>query len=103
MAMLPRKQVKRKSHFPKPPKVWSKTKTGFNYQNHIWRKVSKRFRIDNPLCAKCQENGLTRPSEVVDHIKPINQGGDPWNPANFQALCVECHNKKSRSERGGNK
>ena len=29
----------------------------------------------------------------------ISQGGHPWDPANLQALCRDCHIDKTRDER----
>jgi 5-methylcytosine-specific restriction endonuclease McrA len=36
---------------------------------------------------------------MVDHIKPINQGGSIWNKDNLQTLCNRCHNKKSAKDK----
>jgi 5-methylcytosine-specific restriction protein A len=39
---------------------------------------------------------------VTDHIVPHR--GDPallWDPANLQALCARCHNRKTALEDGG--
>ena len=38
------------------------------------------------------------PSEVVDHITPINQGGATLDWNNLQAMNSKCHNKKSGRE-----
>ena len=35
---------------------------------------------------------------MVDHITPINNGGQKLDYSNLQALCNKCHNKKSASE-----
>ena len=56
-----------------------------------WRKLSKAWRRDHPLCAKCG-----RPGQVVDHIQPHR--GDPalfWDRDNLQTLCKPCHDKKT--------
>lgn len=45
------------------------------------------------MCVECGD-----PSQVVDHIVPINQGGDPWSVDNMQAMCHACHNRKSGKE-----
>ena len=37
----------------------------------------------------------------VDHFEPLHQGGAPWDPANLQVLCAQCHRIKSRAEYGG--
>jgi len=39
----------------------------------------------------------------VDHIHPIAEGGHPFDPANLQTLCEDCHREKTgreNSERG---
>ena len=39
----------------------------------------------------------------VDHIQPIAEGGHPFDPANLQTLCEDCHYEKTgreNSERG---
>jgi 5-methylcytosine-specific restriction protein A len=73
------------------------------YQSHKWRKHRKLFLQEFPLCRECQNNGKIVPAVVVDHITPINQGGDKFNYDNLQPLCSSCHNKKSGRERWGKK
>ena len=34
----------------------------------------------------------------VDHVIPLDKGGDPWDPANLQALCRGCHVAKTAGE-----
>ena len=34
----------------------------------------------------------------VDHVRPLDKGGDPWDPANLQALCRGCHIQKTAAE-----
>ena len=34
----------------------------------------------------------------VDHVTPIQQGGDPWTESNLQTLCRACHITKTRRE-----
>jgi 5-methylcytosine-specific restriction endonuclease McrA len=71
------------------------------YNSWAWRKVRKSFLSKNPLCKHCDEKGITEVATVVDHILPINRGGDKLNEDNFQSLCESCHNKKSSSESRG--
>ena len=52
----------------------------------------------NPLCAECDRHALVTPGEVVDHVKELKDGGDPWDPDNLQTLCKECHAKKTGEE-----
>lgn len=41
----------------------------------------------------------TRAAEVIDHIIPLAHGGTDADD-NCQALCVECHDAKTRSDMG---
>lgn len=47
-----------------------------------------------PYCRLCG-----KPGEMVDHIDPINNGGDADDLDNTQTLCHICHNKKRQTER----
>jgi 5-methylcytosine-specific restriction protein A len=71
------------------------------YNSWPWRKKSKAFRMIHPLCAICEENGLTVAGKVVDHIVRINDGGDRLDDDNLQVLCEKCHNRKSSNESRG--
>jgi 5-methylcytosine-specific restriction protein A len=52
---------------------------------------------EEPLCRKCLEQGRTTASEVVDHIRPLSQGGSDQR-SNKQGLCVPCHDAKTKAE-----
>jgi len=65
------------------------------YNSTRWRKISKGYRKKYPLCKHCLDKGITTPSAVVDHIQPIDKGGDKFNSFNLQALCHKCHNRKT--------
>ena len=61
-----------------------------------WQRLRlKIFERDGWRCVKCGRPGRLE----CDHKIPLDQGGDPWNPANLQTLCRGCHIEKSRSER----
>lgn len=72
------------------------------YHTTIWRKTSKAYRQEHPLCEECAKKGKYVPCDVTDHITPISQGGDPFDWENLQALCQKCHNRKSGKERHAN-
>ena len=67
------------------------------YASTAWRNARKRYIEQHPICEICRRAAAT----VVDHIRPINQGGAPLDEHNFQALCAVCHNKKSGHESRG--
>lgn len=52
----------------------------------------------NPLCAECDRHALVTPGEVVDHVKELKDGGNPWDVENLEVLCRACHAKKTGEE-----
>ena len=69
----------------------SSTEAGYD---STWRRLSERYRVDNPLCVQCSRQGIATAAEEVHHIVPINEA--PWlrlEPSNLMALCVACHRK----------
>lgn len=77
----------------------SSSKRGYD---RTWRKYREGFLIENPVCVKCAEVGRVRKSTVVDHIIP-HKGNMKlfWDRSNHQALCKQCHDRKTASEDGG--
>lgn len=73
---------------------------GYNYR---WSKVSKQYRVNHPLCVKCEENGKLTPVFCVDHIIPVVDKDDPlfWDESNWQSLCLSHHSEKTAKEDGG--
>jgi 5-methylcytosine-specific restriction protein A len=47
-----------------------------------WRKARAQVLREEPVCRVCGA-----PSEEVDHIIPLQAGGDPYARANLQGLC----------------
>lgn len=68
------------------------------YQSSRWHKYSLQYRKIHRLCVICLSKGITKVSECVDHIKPIESGGSIWDSGNHQALCLACHNRKTKNE-----
>ena len=78
------------------------------YNSHAWRKFSKRYKQNYPLCLKCEDEGIITAATVTDHIQTYEQ-----NPAGFdlsnlqeiymQPLCKTHHNQKSGREAHGKK
>lgn len=70
------------------------------YNSRQWRTVRAQYLATHPFC-ECNECNLLPvplPADVVDHITPINQGGDLLNFKNLQSMNNRCHNKKSGKE-----
>ena len=70
------------------------------YGSTRWKRLRKHHREQNPLCAVCLKAGFLTPMKVVDHIVPIQQGGDPMAVDGLQSLCQLCHNQKISADRG---
>ena len=69
------------------------------YNSAKWRKTSKAFLKNNPLCIECKH-----PAVITDHIEEIRDGGSKYDWENLQPMCRSCHNKKTadeRAKRGG--
>jgi hypothetical protein len=70
--------------------------------SNYWRRLRKLKLRRNPLCECCIKIGRIEPANVVDHIAPINGGGDPYPGLNgLASLCARCHNLKTRGEQVG--
>jgi 5-methylcytosine-specific restriction protein A len=63
-----------------------------------WRKLSKWFRMVNPLCALCGA-----PAEHVDHIEAVSGPADEkfYDSDNLRSLCRSCHSRKTAQQDGG--
>lgn len=53
----------------------------------------------NPLCVRCQQQGIVRLATEVDHIIPLYRGGSE-SYDNRQGLCDECHKAKTIEDMG---
>lgn len=69
------------------------------YQSRTWRKARANKLQLSPLCEECLRHGRTTEATMVDHIIPINKGGDPLALDNLQSLCHSCHSIKSAKDK----
>ncbi len=60
-----------------------------------WSRVSRMVRMAEPICRACKKNL----AQMVDHIKPLRQGGDRLAVENLQPLCNRCHASKTARDR----
>ena len=70
------------------------------YNSTKWTKLRNAYYVQHPLCEMCLQNGITKPTEEIHHIRPISTGLDilemeqiAYNSDNLLALCKECHHK----------
>lgn len=80
-----------------PPETTRATGDQEFYNSWSWRKVSKLYRADNPLCENCYAKQRLTEAELVDHIIPMPTG-QALDADNFMGLCHVCHNSKSSHE-----
>lgn len=57
------------------------------------------FRRDGWLCRACALLGKTTVATEVDHVLPRHRGGTD-DLENLQALCSECHARKTAQDMG---
>lgn len=70
------------------------------YNLEAWKRIRRMVLNAEPMCRKCKQNGIIRGASHVDHIKPVNDGGDD-SFENLQPLCHSCHSAKTCSVDGG--
>ncbi len=68
------------------------------YRTAEWRTLRAKILAARPVC---QSPGCSAPSSHIDHIVPMRSGGAAFSPANLQALCQRCHNRKTAMVDGG--
>ena len=78
--------------------IWGRPEDQRIYKSARWRRVREIVLSENPYCKECKRNGKRTPATIVDHIKPIREGGEIWDGDNLQGLCQSCHNKKTAKE-----
>lgn len=65
------------------------------YNSKRWLLTRRKQLFDHPLCA-CGAIATD-----VDHVTPIEEGGDKWDSTNLASLCASCHGRKTRAEQVG--
>lgn len=88
---------KKKSNFSRQ---LSSTERGYGY---AWQKLRLVIlRRDGGICQACKALGKLTAGNIVDHIKPKEEGGSD-DLDNLQAICKPCHTMKTAKEsaRGG--
>lgn len=71
------------------------------YASKKWRKYRQALLMRRgSSCEVCGNVPLFDRELHVDHIRPIAEGGEVYNEANLQILCIQCHGKKTAGERG---
>jgi 5-methylcytosine-specific restriction protein A len=82
---------------------YARARRGFDeelgfYRSAAWRSARAALLREEPLCRVCRAGGRLAPATVVDHVRPIKDGGARFDAANLQPLCPPCHNRKTARE-----
>ena len=64
--------------------------------HRAWRRAV--LTRDGWQCRACGRVCSGRREAQADHIVPVSQGGDRYDVANGQCLCIACHGRKTRCE-----
>ena len=94
-------RIKLKKNSPKPDKKpfeGIKNRNMKFYNSKSWKTLRIIKLQHNPLCEHCLEKGLTEPAIFIDHIIPINKGGDRLSLNNLQSLCTTCNARKTAKD-----
>lgn len=68
-------------------------RSGRMYDRAKWQRTRRAQLAREPLCRDCGAIATE-----VDHVRPLEEGGDPWAFSNLQSLCASCHARKSLGE-----
>lgn len=83
------------------PGAYAPGSTGYDRSKRVQGRrgvdLRRRWLEAHPLCVKCDERGVTKAGQEVDHILPLWQGGKD-DASNKQTLCTECHAEKTARE-----
>lgn len=71
---------------------------GRMYGKRRWLMLRRRRLAIEPMCRACAAQGIDELASEVDHLTPVEQGGDPWALEGTQSLCASCHARKTRRE-----
>jgi 5-methylcytosine-specific restriction enzyme A len=67
------------------------------YKRKRWEMVRRSVLRRDPICQVCDR----AISAEVDHIVPLAEGGDPYDPVGLQGICSPCHWRKTGAENAG--
>lgn len=101
---MPQKPGSRKRKYgyritQKGKKMEDRPRSKDEYHTARWTRESRRFRDSNPFCVRCKAKGLLVPSQVTDHIIPVEIYPDFWDKSNWQALCTPCNIAKGNEDK----
>lgn len=71
--------------------AYSKSYHGL-YKTAAWLRMRKLKLSEQPLCARCNQLGVTTQATVVNHIKPHKGDVNLFHDySNIEGVCAPCH------------
>jgi hypothetical protein len=72
------------------------------YLSATWKRLRLLVLSESPWCEWRADDGRScpMPAEEVDHVVPIQLGGERYARGNLQALCKRHHSMKTAKESG---
>lgn len=69
------------------------------YRSKRWSRLRKLKIAQNPICERCEKEGIYKPVRIVHHKEYITDKNymDPnifFNIDNLESLCFDCHQKE---------
>lgn len=61
------------------------------YHSKEWTAVRNAYIQQHPICEDCLTRDQYTTATEVHHIKPLSDGGDPYDTHNLRSLCHACH------------
>ena len=68
------------------------------YKHAAWQAIRAAHLAGEPLCRRCQAEGLTVAAEVVHHVEPHRGDYAKFMAGPFESLCTAHHNREAHSE-----
>ena len=62
------------------------------YQDPRW--IRLRVEVVRKAGGRCHWCGVVGKRLLADHVIPISQGGEPYDPANVVAACYSCNRRR---------
>ena len=80
-----------------PERSWARPSAyaGQRTRGSVWMAIRATVMREEPCCYKC--GGLGQPSDMVDHLVPLSQGGTD-DRHNLARCCRRCHAHKTAAE-----
>lgn len=68
------------------------------YNTAVWQQLRRVKLSSKPLCEPCERRGRLVVATVVDHVKSIASGGDPFPSLDgLMSMCPSCHSTKTNA------